>query len=84
MVGNLTATDWEMYDGLDPQGAPKWWQYRSSTEMRNEQAIFKFRGFITRDREQKKSLYSEALRFNPANENVRTLLKDLENPPEED
>jgi len=38
----------------------------------------KFRGFVTRDREQKLALYRESLRFNPANENVRTLLSDLE------
>ncbi len=38
----------------------------------------KFRGFITRDRQEKLALYREALRFNPANENVRQLLDDLE------
>jgi hypothetical protein len=46
--------------------------------------FYKFRGFITRDHEQKKNLYRDALRFNPANENVRNLLDDLENPAEEE
>jgi tetratricopeptide (TPR) repeat protein len=46
--------------------------------------FYKFRGFVTRDREQKKNLYREALRFNPANDNVRTLLETLENPNEEE
>jgi hypothetical protein len=46
--------------------------------------FYKFRGFVTRDREQKLNLYREALRFNPANENVRNLLEDLENPADEE
>jgi len=46
--------------------------------------FYKFRGFITRDREQKKALYRDALRFNPANENVRNLLDALEAPDEEE
>ena len=46
--------------------------------------FYKFRGFITRDREQKKNLYRDALRFNPSNENVRNLLDDLEKPAEEE
>jgi hypothetical protein len=46
--------------------------------------FFKFRGFVTRDREQKKALYREAQRFDPANENVRNLLNDLEAPEEDD
>ena len=44
----------------------------------------KFRGFIAREREQKKNLYRDALRFNPANENVRNLLDDLEKPADEE
>jgi hypothetical protein len=40
--------------------------------------FYKFRGFVTRDREQKVALYRDALRFNPANDNVRSLLDDLE------
>jgi hypothetical protein len=44
--------------------------------------FFKFRGFVCRDRDQKVALYREALRFNPANDNVRQLLAELE-PPEE-
>jgi hypothetical protein len=46
--------------------------------------FYKFRGFVTRDREQKKALYRDALRFDPANENVRNLLNDLEAPEEDD
>jgi hypothetical protein len=42
--------------------------------------FYKFRGFVCRDREQKAALYREALRFNPANENVRDLLAELERP----
>jgi hypothetical protein len=45
--------------------------------------FYKFRGFISRDRGQKVALYREALRFNPANDNVRTLLAELEPPPPE-
>src|SRR5262249_37567333 len=40
--------------------------------------FYKFRGFVSRDREQKAALYREALGFNPANENVRDLLAELE------
>jgi hypothetical protein len=40
--------------------------------------FYKFRGFISRDRDQKVALYRDALRFNPANDNVRVLLADLE------
>lgn len=40
--------------------------------------FFKFRGFVADDRDRKKSLYREALQLNPANENVRTLLAELE------
>lgn len=36
--------------------------------------FWKFRGFLTTDPEQKAALYREALRFNPANNNVRDLL----------
>jgi hypothetical protein len=43
LLDNLQACDWEMFDGLDDQGNPKWWPYRPSTRMRNEQPIFKFR-----------------------------------------
>jgi hypothetical protein len=39
--------------------------------------FYKFRGFTARDRSHKVELYREALRFDPANENVRGLLKDL-------
>ena len=42
--------------------------------------FYKFRGFIARDREQKITLYREALRFNPGNDNVRNLLAELERP----
>jgi hypothetical protein len=38
---------------------------------------WKFRGFFAADREQKAALYREALRFNPANANVRELLDGL-------
>lgn len=39
--------------------------------------FWKFRGFLGSDREQKILLYREALRFNPANNNVRDLLAEL-------
>jgi hypothetical protein len=42
--------------------------------------FYKFRGFTTRDREQKAALYREALRFNPGNNNVRNLLAEVETP----
>jgi hypothetical protein len=42
--------------------------------------FFKFRGFISQDVEQKKALYREALRYNPANANIRDLLDTLEAP----
>src|SRR5439155_26955313 len=45
--------------------------------------FYKFRGFIARDREQKLTLYREALRFNPGNDNVRNLLAELEKPAED-
>jgi hypothetical protein len=38
---------------------------------------WKFRGYLAADREQKAALYREALRFNPANTNVRDLLAEL-------
>jgi hypothetical protein len=40
--------------------------------------FWKFRGFVCADPEQKAGLYREALRFNPANDNVRQLLADLQ------
>jgi hypothetical protein len=40
--------------------------------------FFKFRGFIADDPERKRALYGEALELNPANDNVRKLLADLE------
>jgi hypothetical protein len=40
--------------------------------------FWKFRGFVCPDREQRAGLYREALRFNPANDNVRDLLAELE------
>lgn len=46
--------------------------------------FYKFRGFISRDREQKQHHYREALRFDPANQNVRQLLDDMAAPDEED
>jgi hypothetical protein len=52
--------------------------------------FFKFRGFVARNAEDKKALYREALRFNPANANARELLAELDPsarpapPPEED
>jgi hypothetical protein len=38
--------------------------------------FWKFRGFLVADAEQKAALYREALRFNPANTNVRDLLDE--------
>jgi hypothetical protein len=40
--------------------------------------FFKFRGFIVVDSVRKAELYREALRFNPADDNVRDLLAQLE------
>ena len=42
--------------------------------------FYKFRGFVSRNREEKLALYRDALRFNPGNDNVRNLLADLEKP----
>jgi hypothetical protein len=39
--------------------------------------FWKFRGFVADDAERKVSLYREALRFNPANSNVRDLLAQM-------
>ena len=39
--------------------------------------FYKFRGFVSGDRDRKVALYRDALRFNPANQNVRDLLADL-------
>jgi hypothetical protein len=44
--------------------------------------FWKFRGFVAADRAHKAALYREALRFNPANTNVRDLLAELEAPPQ--
>jgi hypothetical protein len=41
---------------------------------------YKFRGFVAADRARKVELYRDALRFNPGNENVRSLLADLGEP----
>ena len=43
--------------------------------------FFKFRGFVADDPVRKRALYREALEFNPANDNVRKLLADLEGRP---
>jgi hypothetical protein len=43
--------------------------------------FWKFRGFLAADREHKTALYRQALRFNPANHNVRDLLAELQPPP---
>jgi tetratricopeptide (TPR) repeat protein len=40
--------------------------------------FYKFRGFVQTDRDQKLTLYREALRLNPGNNNVRELLAELE------
>jgi hypothetical protein len=40
--------------------------------------FYKFRGFVAAGRRRKMELYTEALRFNPANENVKQLLAELE------
>jgi hypothetical protein len=42
--------------------------------------FWKFRGFLAGDPARKAALYHEALRFNPANDNVRALLEELERP----
>jgi hypothetical protein len=42
--------------------------------------FWKFRGFMEIDRDGKAALYREALRFNPANSNVRDLLAELGEP----
>jgi hypothetical protein len=45
--------------------------------------FLKFRGFLAPDRAEKEALYREALRFDPANRNVRDLLAGLDPPAEE-
>jgi hypothetical protein len=40
--------------------------------------FFKFRGFVADDWDRKRALYREALELNPANDNVRNLLAELE------
>jgi tetratricopeptide (TPR) repeat protein len=40
--------------------------------------FYKFRGFVQTDRDQKRTLYREAQRLNPGNNNVRELLAELE------
>jgi hypothetical protein len=42
--------------------------------------FYKFRGFVAPDRERKRSLFHEALAFDPRNENVRQLLEQVDNP----
>ena len=44
LIANLRAGEWEMFDGFDAQGNPKWWLYQLFVQMRNEQPVFKFRG----------------------------------------
>ncbi len=44
--------------------------------------FYKFRGFVAPERERKRSLFREALAFDPRNENVRELLAQAENPGE--
>jgi hypothetical protein len=44
--------------------------------------FYKFRGFVAPERDRKRSLFSEALAFDPRNENVRQLLDQAENPKE--
>lgn len=43
--------------------------------------FWKFRGFMARDRDEKRRLFEEALEFNPANENARSLLAKLSEAP---
>jgi hypothetical protein len=45
-IGELNASDWEMFNGLDAQGQPTWKPYRAG-QFRNEQPIFKFRNFTS-------------------------------------
>lgn len=40
--------------------------------------FYKFRGFMAADRDEKRGLYEESLRFNPGNDNVRELLESLD------
>ena len=44
--------------------------------------FYKFRGFVAPERERKRTLFREALAFDPRNENVRELLEQAENPKE--
>ena len=44
--------------------------------------FYKFRGFVAPERERKRTLFREALAFDPRNENVRELLAQAEGPPE--
>jgi hypothetical protein len=43
--------------------------------------FYKFRGYLAESPDRKIALYREALAFNPANDNVRRLLAELEGPP---
>jgi len=44
--------------------------------------FYKYRGFVSSDRERKRALFREALAFDPRNENVRELLEQVDNPKE--
>jgi hypothetical protein len=44
--------------------------------------FYKFRGFVAPERERKRSLFREALAFDPRNGNVRELLEQVDDPKE--
>src|SRR5262249_46535026 len=74
-------TLWEQVERFTPfarklarlvEGRPGEWAARSALS-----EFCKFRGFIAPDPAEKRSLYRQALGYNPDNENVRQLLRDL-------
>ena len=58
------------------QGGPGWPGELAARAALSE--FFKFRGFVADDWDRKRALYREALELNPANDNVRNLLAELE------
>ena len=54
------------------------WRWRLKMARAALGGFTKFRGFVAADSARKAELYREALRFNPADENVRELLARLE------
>jgi hypothetical protein len=43
-IGDLKASDWELFDSLDGQGNPRWWPFQTGL-WHDEKPIFKFRNY---------------------------------------